>query len=269
MTDIAGKKVLITGGASGIGRLLADLVAARGGQPILVDVNEQALATARVELESGGYQCTTYTCDLSKRANISELANKVIAGDGHVDILINNAGIVSGKTLLEADAQDIELTFAVNTLALFHVTRAFLPSMIEQGQGHVVTIASAGGIAGTARLVDYCSSKFAAVGFDESLRLELKRLKIPVRTTVVCPYYVDTGMFEGVKTRFPWLLPILQPQPLAQRIIRAIERDRARLLVPWFVYTIYPMRLLPVSWQDAMMGWLGINRSMDEFKGRR
>ncbi len=268
MTSFAGKNVLITGAASGIGRMLADAVAHKGARPILVDLNAEALKSAQAELLNQGHDCGIYCCDLSKREQIEDLGTSVIAAEGRVDILINNAGIVSGKTLLDASAAEIERTFAVNTLALFHVTRAFLPTMQALGDGHIVNIASAGGIAGTARLVDYCASKFAAIGFDESLRLELKRLQIPVRTTVVCPYYVDTGMFAGVKTRFPFLLPILKPAKLVKRIVRAIERDHARLIMPWFVYTVYPMRLLPISWQDAVLSFLGINRSMDDFKGR-
>ncbi len=269
MTSLAGKTVLITGAASGLGRMLADEVAVRGARPLLVDLNEEALARARQEIQANGRDCAVFKCDLSSREQIEKLAAAVTASAGHVDVLINNAGIVSGKTLLEAGAEDIEKTFAVNTLALFHMTRAFLPGMVEHGGGHIVTIASAGGIAGTARLVDYCASKFAAIGFDESLRLELKRLQQPVRTTVVCPYYVDTGMFEGVKTRFPLLLPILKPAKVVARVIKAIERNRARVIMPWFVYTVYPMRLLPISWQDAVLGFLGVNRSMDEFKGRK
>ncbi len=268
MTQLTGKNVMITGAASGIGRLMAQQIAEKGGHLILVDLNEAALETARSELQSGGYTCAVYHCDLSDRHQISAMATRALADHGHVDVLINNAGIVSGKTLLESSDEDIERTFAVNTLALFHMTRAFLPAMAAKGAGHIVTIASAGGIAGTARLVDYCSSKFAAIGFDESLRLELKRLEIPVRTTVVCPFYIDTGMFEGVKTRFSWLLPILKPVPVTRRIVNAIERNRQRLIMPWFVYTVYPMRILPVSWQDALLGFLGVNRSMDDFKGR-
>ncbi|NNF51855.1 MAG: SDR family oxidoreductase [Gammaproteobacteria bacterium] len=268
MTSFADKNVLITGAASGIGRMLADAVAHKGGRPILVDFNEDALNNAEKELREAGFDCEVFICDLSKREQIDDLGASVIAKVGYIDVLINNAGIVNGKTLLDSSAEDIERTFAVNTLALFHITRAFLPSMRDRGAGHIVTIASAGGIAGTSKLVDYCSSKFAAIGFDESLRLEMKRLAIPVRTTVVCPFYVDTGMFEGVKTRFPFLLPILKPDALVRRIVRAVERNHSRLLMPWFVYTIYPMRLLPISWQDAVMSFLGVNRSMDEFKGR-
>jgi len=80
--------------------------------------------------------------------------------------------------------------------------KSFLPAMLQRNSGHIVTIASAAGFVGTNGLVDYCASKFAAVGFDESLRMELAALgKTGVHTTVVCPYYINTGMFEGIKTR--------------------------------------------------------------------
>src|ERR1051326_8480155 len=127
--------------------------------------------------------------------------------------------------------RSIERTFAVNTLALFWTTRAFLPAMLERDRGHVVTIASAAGLVGTSRLVDYCASKHAAVGFDESLRLELRRLGSPVKTTVVCPFYISGGMFAGVRPRFPLLLPILTPEYAVDRIVDAIRRDRPRLVM--------------------------------------
>jgi all-trans-retinol dehydrogenase (NAD+) len=131
----------------------------------------------------------------------------------------------------------------------------------------VVTVASAAGLAGTAKLTDYCSSKFAAVGFDEALRLELKQQDSKIITTVVCPFYTDTGMFDGVKTRFSWLLPILKPEDVAERILKAIQGDRRRLVMPWFVYTAWPSRLLPVDWFDALMAFFGVSHSMDEFRG--
>jgi all-trans-retinol dehydrogenase (NAD+) len=90
-----------------------------------------------------------------------------------------------------------------------------------------------------------------------------------VVTTVVCPFYTDTGMFEGVRTRFPWLLPILTPGSVVTRIVRAIEKDQRRLVMPWFVYTSWPSRLLPVAWFDALMAFLGISHSMDDFRGRK
>ena len=176
--------------------------------------------------------------------------------------------MVSGKGLLEISEDAIQRTFDVNTLALFWTTRAFLPGMIARDRGHVVTIASAAGIVGTSRLVDYCASKHAAVGFNESLRLELRRQRSHVRTTVVCPFYISTGMFAGVKTRFPLLLPIMDPEYVVTRIVRAVQRNRARVVLPRLIYATFLARLLPVPLFDSAMEFLGVNKSMDEFTGR-
>src|SRR5579875_1960303 len=163
----------------------------------------------------------------------------------------------------------IRHTFDVNVLALFWVTRAFLPAMIEAGRGHIVTIASAAGLVGVARQTDYSASKHAAVGFDESLRAELRQSAPRVRTTVVCPYYVDTGMFEGVRTRVPLLLPILKQEDVAVRIADAIAKDREILVLPPIVRLIPALRLLPPAAFDWIMDLFGVNVSMDHFVGRR
>jgi len=267
MADIKGKRALITGSASGIGRLLANRLAYAGAKLVLWDIDPAGLSRAQAELTDAGYKADVYTCDLASREEIAVVAARTLAESGPIDILINNAGIVSGKNLLDISDGEIERTFQVNTLALFWTVRAFLPSMLERDSGHLVTVASAAGFAGTAKLTDYCSSKFAAVGFDESLRLELKQQNSKVITTVVCPFYTDTGMFDGVKTRFSWLLPILKPEAVARRVVKAIQRDRRRVVMPWFVYTAWPSRLLPVDWFDALMSFFGVSRSMDEFRG--
>src|SRR5690606_1468210 len=104
-----------------------------------------------------------------------------------------------------------------NALAPIRLTREFLPSMLKCGSGHIVTIASAAGLVGVAQLTEYCSSKFAVIGFVESLRSELRQCgATSVRTTTVCPYFVRTSMFKGVRGRFQWLLPMLQPDYVAR-----------------------------------------------------
>ncbi len=268
MTEVAGKRVLITGGASGIGRQLADELAARGANICLWDIDSEGLEVAAGELERHNTQIHTVVCDLSDKAAIQACAAGMRDDELHVAVLINNAGIVSGGYLLDIEDQQIERTFAVNTLALFWMTREFLPGMIHAGTGHIVTIASAGGFTGTARQVDYSSSKFAAVGFDEALRVELHKIGTPVVTTVVCPFYVDTGMFSGVKTRFSWLLPILPQDYVVLRTVRAIESNKRRLIMPRMVYSVFLMRLLPVSLMDALMRFFGVSQSMDDFTGR-
>ncbi len=268
MTDIKGSRALITGAASGIGRLLATELGRAGASLVLWDIDEQGLDDAQTELRGAGREVQTYACDLTRREDIEAVAGRTLADCGPVDILVNNAGVVSGKNLLEITPAEIERTFQVNTLALFWTSKAFLPGMLERDRGHIVTIASAAGLAGTSKLTDYCSSKFAAVGFDESLRVELKRQGSRIVTTVVCPFYTDTGMFEGVKTRFPRLLPILDPDYVVRRTVSAIEKDRRRLVMPRFLYAGWPSRLLPVDWFDALMAVFGISHSMDDFRGR-
>jgi all-trans-retinol dehydrogenase (NAD+) len=140
--------------------------------------------------------------------------------------------------------------------------------MIERGSGHVVTVASAAGLIGVPKQTDYGASKHAAVGFDESLRMELRRTAPGVMTTVVCPSYIDTGMFSGVTTRFPLLLPILKEEKVANAIVRAIQMNRRQVMMPFMVRTMPLMRLLPVPAFDWVADFLGIARAMDEFVGR-
>jgi all-trans-retinol dehydrogenase (NAD+) len=269
MTQIAKRNVLITGGASGIGRLIALRMAHLGGNVIVWDIQQQNLDKVVEELEEAtSRQAHGYVCDVSDKGRVDEVAARVQATVGPIDILINNAGVVSGMGLLELPAEKIEASLAVNTLALFWTTKAFLPSMVERGSGHLVTIASAAGVIGVAKLTDYCASKWAALGFDESLRMELKRTAPGVRTTVVCPYYIDTGMFEGVKTRISLLLPILKQDYVAERVVRAVRRNRRRLMMPRLVYTVPALRVLPTFAFDGVARLFGISASMDEFVGR-
>lgn len=269
MSEIAGQHVLITGGASGIGRLMALEAAGLGGRVSIWDINAGNLEKVVDELNTRGRETARgFICDVAHRERVYAVAAETRAAGGPVDILINNAGVVSGRSLLEIPDEKIEATFAVNTLSLFWMTKAVLPDMIQRGRGHIVTIASASGLIGVAKLSDYSASKWAAIGFDESLRAELRTVAPGVRTTVVCPFYIDTGMFRGVKSRFPLLLPILQEDVVARRVIGAIRRDRARLCMPPLIYLVPSLRVLPVRAMDWLAGFLGVNASMDQFKGR-
>lgn len=258
-----GRTVLITGAASGIGRLMAIQAASRGARVIAWDLNAHGLDALMRELP--GLHHASDVVDVADRRCVLETARR----HGSVDVLVNNAGIVSGQTLLEVSDERIERTLAVNVLALFWTTRAFLPGMIERKTGHVVTVASAAGLMGVRGLADYSASKFAAVGFDEALRAELARSAPGVKTTVVCPYYINTGMFDGVRTRFPLLLPILDEARVAARIVRAIEKEQPRVVMPLMVRLVPLLRLFPVAVFDAVASLLGVNATMDHFRGRR
>jgi len=269
MTALHNKHVLVTGGASGIGRLIALGCARVGASVTIWDLD--AAGADRVALEAsetGASSAHAFACDVSDREQVYARADETRAAAGDVDVLVNNAGIVSGRPLLDLPDENIERTFAVNTLALFWTTKAFLPAMKARGSGHVVTVASAAGLVGTARETDYAASKFAAVGFNESLRQELRRSARGVRTTVVCPFYIDTGMFEGVKTRFPLLLPVLKEQQVADRVLKAIRRNTQQVQMPWMVQTLPMMRMLPVWAFDELADFFGLNNAMDAFTGR-
>lgn len=267
MPDFRDRTVLVTGAARGIGRLLAERFHAAGARLICWDLDDSGLAELAIAL--GNTRIHVQRCDLADPRRIEALALRVLAEVGPIDVLVNNAGIVTGKTLLQASDREVERTLQVNTLSLFRTTRAFLPAMLERDSGTVVTIASAAGLVGVAGLTDYCASKWAAVGFDEALRAELNRQGSRVRTLVVCPFYIDTGMFAGVRTRFPRLLPILDPDDVAARIVDAVARGRRRLLLPRFIWLTLLARALPPVLFDKVVGYFGINQSMDHFVGRR
>jgi len=188
---------------------------------------------------------------------------------GHVSILVNNAGIVSGTALLDTPDSKIIRTFDVNILAHFWTLKAFLPAMISRKDGHIVNVASLAGHSGTNKLVDYCASKFAAVGLDESLRVELfvQGHSDYIKTTVVCPYYISTGMFAGVQSK---LIPILEPPFVADQVVQAVLREREVLLLPWWSFLLIALKA--VMTEPAFMRLsqaFGFNCSMDQFQGRQ
>jgi all-trans-retinol dehydrogenase (NAD+) len=263
-TALSGSTVLITGGGSGLGRRMAMDASRRGARVVIWDVSADGGRNVRDEIRSAGGVAETQTVNVADKEAVQAAA----AAAGPVDVLINNAGVVTGKLLLAAADEDIERTFNVNVLALYWVTRAFLPGMAARGRGTVVTVASAAGLVGVARQTDYSASKFAAFGFSESLRAELRAGRTGVSTLVVCPYYIDTGMFDGVRTRFPRLLPILEEEAVAARVLDAVESGRQKLVLPPLVNLVPAARLLPVGAFDRLMDTLGINRTMDRFTGR-
>lgn len=265
-TQIAGARVLITGAGSGIGRLMALDSAARGAAEILIwDLSEERGQSVRDEIVATGSHARSFAVNVGDSDQVAAAAEEA----GPVDVVINCAGIVTGKKLLETDEDAIRRVYDVNTLALYWVTRAFLPGMLKRDRGTIVTISSAAGLTGVARQTDYSASKFAAVGFTESLRAELRADGSNVRTLLVCPFYINTGMFEGVTTKFPRLLPILEETEVADKVINSVESGREQLVMPPFVRFVPGVRLLPTRVFDQVMDFLGVNKTMDHFTGRR
>ncbi|KAL8580178.1 hypothetical protein ACOMHN_059151 [Nucella lapillus] len=274
--DISGHLVLITGAGSGIGRLLALEFSPLNCRLVLWDVNEEGnRETARLVRDMGAV-VKTYRVDVSDRQQVYKAATQVTSEVGAVDILVNNAGIVTGRTFLECPDSMIAKTMAVNTLAHFWTTNASLPAMLSRDHGHVVSIASSAGLLGVTGLADYCSSKFAAVGFDEALRLELQTHgKTGVHTTVVCLYLISTGMFDGCTVRFPWFLNVLEPEEVAREVVRAVLRNQEMLVLPRLLYVSLALKgrdtlqwILPTKCLQVICSYLGVFSLMDRFRGR-
>ena len=270
---LPGRRVLVTGGAQGMGLLVAREAVARGAHVAIWDVNDRALpdAAARIGVARANDEqvVASDAVDVGDPDAVARAAERLRSSFGAVDVLVNNAGVVSGKRLTDLAPEDVQRTLRVNTAALFWTTQAVLPSMIERNEGHVVTMASAGGLIGVSRLSDYCASKFGAVGFHEALRAELRRTASGVGTSLICPFFEGTGMFAGVRTRFPLLLPILDPAKVAAAVVHAVERNRAVVVLPWFVHSLKLLRLLPARWLDPIAAFFGIHAAMDTFSGRR
>jgi len=265
--SIKGETVLITGAGSGLGKSLAKKMAKLETRIICVDVDTKNNEKTVNEIKEAGGVAFAYTCDLSKREEIYKVAEKIKEEVGNVDILVNNAGIVTGKKFLDSSDSAIERTMNVNINAHFWLTKCFLPYMIEKDHGHLVTVASMAGHFGNAGLGDYCASKFAAVGFDESVRLELQNLeKNGVKTTCVCPFFINTGMFEGCKT---FLLPFLDQEYVTDKMVEAILTDQICLQLPKLMYLIYFMRgFIPDKCACYMNDKVfNNNASMDTFVG--
>jgi all-trans-retinol dehydrogenase (NAD+) len=174
----------------------------------LSDINMEGLKKTHALCVQAGINASNimiFTCDVSKKSSIQEGATKARAAFGNVTILINNAGIVSGKTTQELSEIMIDKTLQVNTISHLHTIKEFLPGMITGKRGHIVTIASMAGLAASPGLSDYSASKYGAVAIDEAVRLELNKNghSSYIKTTCICPYFISTGMFEGVSKAFP------------------------------------------------------------------
>ncbi|XP_061425368.1 retinol dehydrogenase 10-like [Lethenteron reissneri] len=272
--SVAGEVCLVTGAGGGLGRLFALELASRGATLVLWDVDEaRNEATAR-RVRAAGARAHTYTCDVSARHSVYAAAERVRAEVGDVTVLVNNAGVVSGRPLLECPDELLERTMAVNCHALFWTTKAFLPHMLETNHGHLVTVASSLGLFSTAGIEDYCASKYGAVGFHESLAHEIRAMeKDGVHTTLVCPYLVSTGMFQGCRIRKEietYILPPLKPEFCVSQAMRAILTNQAMICIPRLMYlTVFMKSILPWEAIVTFYRFVGADKCMYPFFAER
>ncbi|KAI4456973.1 pksb [Holotrichia oblita] len=237
--SLRGKVVVLTGGAGGVGQELALRLARANAKVVLWDINEEAMVKVKDNLEKEGHQVYCYTVDVTDRKNVYKNADLVKQEVGVVDILINNAGIVCGNTFLDIPDYMIEKTFQVNILSNYWTVKAFLPDMLRKGKGHIVTVSSLTGMLGTYKCTDYSATKHATIGFHESLHTELKTHgHRGISMTIVCPYFINTGMFAGCKPN----MPMLTPREVSKRIITAIKQNEVYVTMPTWARFVLPLK---------------------------
>jgi short-subunit dehydrogenase len=272
---VAGSRFLITGAAMGMGRLYAERAVAEGASVVVLwDVNKKALDQTARELAAiapAGVAVDGMVVDLSKREAIEKAAARVIASYGGVDVLINNAGIVRGGVFWEHEnAAHTEATMMVNTVAPMVATHEFLPGMMASGREcRIVNIASAAGLISNPKMSVYAASKWALIGWGDSVRLELTREGHKnVKLTTVMPSYISTGMFDGA--RGPLMTPLMKPDYVVGRVWKAMHSGKPTLMLPWTVHLskflkgVLPQRAFDVVADKVFH----VYSSMDNFRGR-
>lgn len=269
---LQGRNVLITGGASGIGKIMGRIALEKGAAALIIwDINDKNLASTKEEFASKGTKgrILAMKVDVGDIGTVRSACQQVEETCGRVDVLINCAGIVtSNQTFDHVDISEIDRTMRINTIAPMYVTRELLPGMIARNCGHICNITSAGGMLGNPRMAIYAASKWAAIGWSESVRIELQEAGSRVRVSTIAPYYINTGMFNGVKSR---IIPILNPESTAKKIIRALEKNKDFCGIPFgFHFIRFFQGILPTCVFDFFFGRVfGIYHTMDFFTGRQ
>uniref|UniRef100_A0A672ISI4 Retinol dehydrogenase 20 n=1 Tax=Salarias fasciatus TaxID=181472 RepID=A0A672ISI4_SALFA len=252
LKSVDGELCLITGAGGALGRLFALEFAKEGAHLVLWDCNAAANERTAELARELGVQVRAYTVDLSKRQSIYEAAERVRAEVGCVSILVNNAGVVAGRRLLDCPDELLERTLLVNCHALFWVSKTKrTPAVLHSPRN------------------DYCASKFGAVGFHESLTHELLAEDLDgIKTTLVCPYIVDTGMFAGCEIRkeLRSLIPPLEPLYTVQQSMKAILAEQQMICIPRLMYIPFLTRaLLPWEANVATYRFMGGDKCMLPF----
>lgn len=267
--DFKNKSVLITGGCSGIGKIMARKSLERGAAKLIIwDINEDALTQTKNDFSALGGEIFIYKVDVFNLDEIKINAQKVRTEVGKIDVLINNAGIVVGKYFHEHTHDQIHKSMLINSNAFMHIGLEFLSGMLAENYGAICNIASSAGLISNPKMSVYAASKWAVVGWSDSLRLEMEQLGKNISVTTIMPFYINTGMFDGVKSK---LLPILEPEPTSERIIKAIESKTKMLAMPLpYWYIRLSQGVLPIPLFDwVMKNVFGVYDTMKDFTGRK
>ena len=272
--ELKDKSAIVTGGAMGIGLATCKRLLSEGAVVTIWDINRAALKQAKQELSALG-KVFVHQCDVTQKDQVYKLATTAKKEMGNVDILINNAGYVSGGEFLERPDADWEKTINVNLTSLLYTTRAFLPEMYDRNIGHIVNISSAAGTIGVAGLAVYAATKWGVWGLTESLRMEaLSKGKLGVKFSTIHPGYIATGMFEGAKLGIPgrWIVPLVKNHDvIAKAIVNdALKKGKHSPKRPRTVNLNLRFRaLLPDRWFQQFLILMGVAGSMKTWRGRK
>ena len=272
MQTVEGKVVLVTGAAMGMGKMYAERAVAEGAEAVVLwDVDDAALKVTAEALQGRTTTIHTDRVDVGDRAAVAEAAPRAREAVGDPHIVFNNAGIVRGNAYFweTKDAAEAELTMKVNALGPMFVAHEFLPAMVAADDDcRLVNVSSAAGLTANPRMAAYCGSKWAAVGWSESVRLELEQAgQDHVKVTTVCPYYVKTGMFEGATSAL--LLPLLEPEDVVEKVWHAMKHGDPMVVMPKTAILSETIKgILPIRLRDRAAGILGVHKSMESFTGR-
>jgi len=207
MEHFTGRVAVITGAASGFGREFALSAADLGMKLVLADVDAHALETVSSALQEAGHDVLAMVCDVRKGAHVSELADAAMIRYGAVHLVFNNAGVGSAGLVWENTEADWEWVLGVNLWGVIHGVRAFTPLMLECArrdpdyQGHIVNTASMAGLLNAPAMGVYNVSKHAVVSLSETLYHDLKLVEAPIGASVLCPYFVPTGIAQSERHR--------------------------------------------------------------------
>ena len=270
MESVKGTNVLVTGAAMGLGKLFATQAVKEGANALVLwDANDGALKDTAAELEAAGGTVHYETVDVTSAEKVGEAAERARSEVGTIHVLFNNAGIVRGNGYFwENEPRDFTLTMEVNSIGPMLVLREFLSGMIESGkQCRVVNIASSAGLNAIPRMAAYSASKWAAIGFSDSVRLELEQAgHDQVKVTTVCPTYINTGMFDGAKGIL--FTPMLEQEDVVDRTWTAMLSGDPFVVMPWTSKMNKVLTaVLPIRIRDFYLRRVGVYNSMDEFSG--
>eukprot|EP01083_Nonionella_stella_P077283 210949_1 len=269
--SLKNKIVLITGGVSGIGRETALLLKRMNAIVIVWDINKTGLQEMREFVDMALF------VDITQRSKVEEAARAVLDQyENGIDILINNAGIVIGKPILELTEGQIRKCFDVNIMSHFWTIKAFLPKMIEKQNTdwcHIVSISSSAGRMGVQQLTDYCATKYAVRGLTDSIKAEMNDMGLTnIGVTTIMPYLVNTGMFDGAVASKSIVMRLcgcyfLEQDYVAAQIVRAIQYDIRNVILPKELSMICSWEhSLPNELKDYL---LSIGPSFHQLMGRK